>query len=259
MVQKSKKATSTAKPADAAGPRAEAAAAGRALMNPSRRSARRWICSEKAALPRPSLDDLSAATGMNRPSLYGAFGDKRELYIKSYAPLHRADARAAMVEVFKIEAPIRERLRQMFAVALEIYLSGEEGRAGCFTVMTAASEAVADPEIRAFVLEGLQELDRAFASCFRTASNRASCPLPADPKILGHLAFGHDPHPRHPVAGPDTARGIGSDRDRCHRRDVRRRAEIARRPGECRGYPSARFGREKVSRFHVGTGHTRSS
>ncbi len=31
-----------------------------------------------------SLDDLSAATGMNRPSLYGAFGDKRELYIKSY-------------------------------------------------------------------------------------------------------------------------------------------------------------------------------
>lgn len=24
-----------------------------------------------------SLDDLSAATGMNRPSLYGAFGDKR--------------------------------------------------------------------------------------------------------------------------------------------------------------------------------------
>src|SRR3954466_14833928 len=31
-----------------------------------------------------SLDDLSAATGMNRPSLYGAFGDKRELYKKSY-------------------------------------------------------------------------------------------------------------------------------------------------------------------------------
>ena len=24
-----------------------------------------------------SLDDLSAATGLNRPSLYGAFGDKR--------------------------------------------------------------------------------------------------------------------------------------------------------------------------------------
>ena len=44
-----------------------------------------------------SLDDLSAATGMNRPSLYGAFGDKRELYIKSYQR-YRDDARAAMIE-----------------------------------------------------------------------------------------------------------------------------------------------------------------
>src|SRR5438477_162343 len=47
-----------------------------------------------------SLDDLSAATGMNRPSLYGAFGDKRELYIKSYAR-YRADAREAMKEIVK--------------------------------------------------------------------------------------------------------------------------------------------------------------
>ena len=28
-----------------------------------------------------SLDDITAGTGMNRPSLYGAFGDKRALYL----------------------------------------------------------------------------------------------------------------------------------------------------------------------------------
>src|SRR4051812_17434894 len=56
-----------------------------------------------------SLDDLSAATGMNRPSLYGAFGDKRELYLKSYAR-YRADARAAMIDIFRDELPIRKRL-----------------------------------------------------------------------------------------------------------------------------------------------------
>jgi len=60
-----------------------------------------------------SLDDLSAATGMNRPSLYGAFGDKRELYIKSYAR-YRADARAAMLEIFRDELPIRERLQEFY-------------------------------------------------------------------------------------------------------------------------------------------------
>ena len=56
-----------------------------------------------------SLDDLTAATGMNRPSLYGAFGDKRELYIKSYQR-YRADARAAMIDIFSGELPIRKRL-----------------------------------------------------------------------------------------------------------------------------------------------------
>ena len=134
-----------------------------------------------------SLDDLSAATGMNRPSLYGAFGDKRELYIKSYAR-YRADARAAMIDIFRDELPIRRRLERIFAVALDIYLSGESGPRGCFTVMTAASEAVADPTIRAMVLEGFVELDKAFAACFRLAREKGELANSADPAVLAQLA-----------------------------------------------------------------------
>lgn len=134
-----------------------------------------------------SLDDLSAATGMNRPSLYGAFGDKRELYIKSYQR-YRADARAAMADIFKTELPIRKRLQRIFAVALDIYLSGDAGPRGCFTVMTAASEAVADPDIRAMVREGFSELDKAFAACFRIAKEKGELPASADPQALAQLA-----------------------------------------------------------------------
>ena len=134
-----------------------------------------------------SLDDLSAATGMNRPSLYGAFGDKRDLYIKSYQR-YRDDARAAMVEIFRDELPIRKRLQRIYAVALDIYLSGESGPRGCFTVMTAASEAVADPEIRGMVLEGFIELDKAFAACFRLAKENGELPEAADPTVLAQLA-----------------------------------------------------------------------
>ena len=134
-----------------------------------------------------SLDDLSAATGMNRPSLYGAFGDKRDLYIKSYRR-YRADARAAMQDVFKDDLPIRRRLARIYAVALDIYLAGEDGPRGCFTVMTAGSEAMADPDIRAMVLEGLSELDKAFASCFRIAIENGELPASADPKALAQLA-----------------------------------------------------------------------
>ena len=134
-----------------------------------------------------SLDDLSAATGMNRPSLYGAFGDKRELYIKSYQR-YRDDARAAMIDIFRAEQPIRERLARIFAVALDIYLSGEAGPRGCFTVMTAASEAVSDPGIRAMVLEGFVELDKAFAACFRRAKENGELPETADPAVLAQIA-----------------------------------------------------------------------
>ncbi len=134
-----------------------------------------------------SLDDLSTATGMNRPSLYGAFGDKRELYIKSYAR-YRADARAVMIDIFKDDMPIRKRLERIFAVALDIYLSGEAGPRGCFTVMTAASEAVSDPDIRAMVLDGLSELDNAFAACFRLASENGELPKTVDPLVLAQLA-----------------------------------------------------------------------
>jgi hypothetical protein len=76
----------------------------------------------------------------------------------------------------------------MFAVALDIYLSGEEGPRGCFTVMTAASDAIADPQICGIVLEGLLELDKAFGFCFRTAIENGELPQTADPRVLGSLA-----------------------------------------------------------------------
>ena len=140
-----------------------------------------------AGFAATSLDDLSAATGMNRPSLYGAFGDKRELYIKSYRR-YREDARAAMTDIFREELPLRKRLERIYAIALDIYLAGETGPQGCFTVMTAASEAVADPEIRGMVLEGLVELDKAFAACFRRGKENGELPEGADPAVLAQLA-----------------------------------------------------------------------
>ncbi|MEK9283839.1 MULTISPECIES: TetR/AcrR family transcriptional regulator [unclassified Bradyrhizobium] len=141
----------------------------------------------KQGFAATSLDDLSQATGMNRPSLYGAFGDKRELYIKSYQR-YREDARASMVAIFREEMPLRQRLERIFASALNIYLSGDTGPRGCFTVVTAASEAVGDPEIRAMVLDGLTELDKAFANCFRRAKEKGELPETADPAALAQLA-----------------------------------------------------------------------
>jgi len=55
----------------------------------------------KAGYAGTSLDDLVEATGMNRPSLYAAFGDKRDLYLKTlehYRDESRILARAALAD-----------------------------------------------------------------------------------------------------------------------------------------------------------------
>jgi AcrR family transcriptional regulator len=189
MVQKTRKPPTAAKPSAAKGDApTEVKRRGRPrTYQPEVALGKALDLFRKGGFAATSLDDLSAATGMNRPSLYGAFGDKRELYIKSYQR-YRADARAAMLDIFREQSPIRSRLERIYAVALDIYLSGESGPRGCFTVMTAASEAVADPQIRAMVLEGLVELDKAFAACFRLAREKGELPASADPAVLAQLA-----------------------------------------------------------------------
>lgn len=134
-----------------------------------------------------SLDDLSAATGMNRPSLYGAFGDKRELYKKTYQS-YRDRARQRMGDVFSIDMPLRPMLLRIYSIALDMYLSGKDGPRGCFTVMTATSEAVFDPDIRAMVVSGLVEMDRFFARLFKRAQERGELSASADPQVLAQLA-----------------------------------------------------------------------
>jgi TetR/AcrR family transcriptional regulator, copper-responsive repressor len=141
----------------------------------------------KGGFAATSLDDLSAATGMNRPSLYGAFGDKRELYIKSYQR-YRDDARAATVEIFRQEMPIRKRLERIYGVALDVHFAGESGPTGCFTVVTAGSDAIADPDICAMVLDALSELDKVFVRCFSRAKENGELGEGADPLVLAQLA-----------------------------------------------------------------------
>jgi len=187
MVQKKKKLPAAAKAVTAADPAAPKRRGRPRAYQPEVALAKALDLFRRDGFAATSLDDLSAVTGMNRPSLYGAFGDKRDLYIKSYQR-YRDDARAAMLEVFSAEAPLRERLQRIYAIALDIYLSGEYGPRGCFTVMTAASEAVADPEIRAMALQGFVELDKAFAACFRLGQERGELPDDADPVVLGQLA-----------------------------------------------------------------------
>ncbi|HLW90487.1 MAG TPA: TetR/AcrR family transcriptional regulator [Roseiarcus sp.] len=144
----------------------------------------------KSGYAGTSLDDLAAATGMNRPSLYAAFGDKRALYFKALRSYWRMSA-AEMRDVFAAERPLRESLTDFYDRALSIYYGGVKGRPrGCFSVSTATTEAAEDPEIRAALAESVRRLDSTLETAIRAARDRGEIGPDADPSALAVLGAG---------------------------------------------------------------------
>lgn len=132
-----------------------------------------------------SLDDLAAATGLNRPSLYAAFGDKHALYLAAL-DRSRREAGAALAGALATEAPLRQILGIVFDRTVDIYRAGEAGQRGCFLIGTAVTQAVDDAEARALLARFIAETDAAFRARFeRSAGDLAPGVTPA---IAGPMA-----------------------------------------------------------------------
>jgi len=134
-----------------------------------------------------SLDDLAAATGLNRPSLYTAFGDKQALYMAALNK-SRAEAGRALLEALAPDEPLRQCLERVFSLAAQMYMRGDVGQRGCFLVGTAVTEAVADANIRHALCIALDNLDKAFEQRFRRASQAGELAADADIPALAKLA-----------------------------------------------------------------------
>ena len=115
-----------------------------------------------------SLDDLAAATGLARPSLYAAFGDKKALYLAALARTHHR-LEATFDALDAAPPPRNVLLETIFASTIAGYLTGEIAPAGCIAVSTASAEAVADPEIRAALLAFLHMQDARMERALDTA------------------------------------------------------------------------------------------
>lgn len=134
-----------------------------------------------------SLDDLAAATGMNRPSLYAAFGDKRSLYLKTLEH-YREQVRAKALELLADDPPLRVYLERFYATALDIYFGGSKPVRGCYSIGTAATEAAVDADVRNFLAQSIRATDAFLAGLIRQAQERQEIAADADPDALAHIA-----------------------------------------------------------------------
>src|SRR5579872_3265240 len=105
-----------------------------------------------------SLDELAAATGMNRPSLYAAFGDKRDLYLKTLER-YRDRSRTIGAGIVADDPPLRVFLRRFYEAALDVYFAGGEDVRGCYSISTAPAQATTDPSVRQFLAASIGGTD----------------------------------------------------------------------------------------------------
>ena len=115
-----------------------------------------------------TLDDLVEATGLARPSLYAAFGDKRALYLAALARVHDR-IETVFDHLAAANLPPRALLEAVFSRSLDGFIAGEAGPAGCIAVSTATAEAVGDAAIRASLLGFLAMQDMRLAAVFEQA------------------------------------------------------------------------------------------
>jgi len=141
----------------------------------------------KAGYAGTSLDDLAEATGMNRPSLYAAFGDKRDLYLKTLDH-YREQSRELARQTLAGDPPLRVFLKRFYGKALDLYFG--EGPRGCYTVGTAATVAAVDEKVRAFVAEGVRNADAFLKRRFEKAKEIGELPREADAAALAYVATG---------------------------------------------------------------------
>ncbi|MFZ1906708.1 MAG: TetR/AcrR family transcriptional regulator [Steroidobacteraceae bacterium] len=114
-----------------------------------------------------SLSDLTKAMGINRPSMYAAFGNKEQLYCKT---LNRySKSRSERLNEFFAAATARESVELLFRETVEDVTDPKNPGGGCFRVQGAMTCFNMSRQVR----EHIGDMQVALERLFRERFNRA--------------------------------------------------------------------------------------
>ena len=114
-----------------------------------------------------SVDDLCESTGLGRSSLYAAFGDKRELYLRAL-DRYEQDAVTRVATALAGPTPIRKSIAAFLGRIIDDIVSGR-GRRGCFIGNCAAELPRGDREAVTQVRRSLARVEKLFCEAFTRA------------------------------------------------------------------------------------------
>jgi len=136
---------------------------------------------------KTSVDQISLATKMKRPSLYSAFGNKKSIYRKASAAF--SDSFLKELENRLNGGPnLKVELQNFYFHALTVFNPHPSQSLGCPVLSTAIVAAATDEDIRKDLAKALNRIDAIFELRFELALENQELPLSIDPRKLSKLA-----------------------------------------------------------------------
>jgi TetR/AcrR family transcriptional regulator, transcriptional repressor for nem operon len=124
-----------------------------------------------------TLDDITAATGLTKPSLYAGFGDKASLFLKVLDDYHdRLVARSAGI---LSGAPTARAAVEAWLMSLLPICSGKKGRRGCLSVNTLTDGGPKEAAVERSIANYNARLENLILA--RLEADRAKFPPDFDP------------------------------------------------------------------------------
>ena len=132
-----------------------------------------------------SLSQIMAATGLQKASLYAAFGDKRSMYLKALEQYHAETVTGAARALKDPGVPATDRIRAFLTAPIAAVEN--QDRSGCFLCNASADQAGLDVQTEAQVQRGFTALASALETPLAELNHALS---QADLETRAHMMLG---------------------------------------------------------------------
>ena len=139
-------------------------------------------------LSATSLDDLSLAMEMNRPSIYNAFGNKEEIYRLVLAQ-SCGQLDLGIEQILLAELDLRKGLVKFYDQALDVYCAADPAL-GCLMMCTAPAEALTHPDIRSDLTALIARVDAQLERHIKDAIREGDLSASLNPRLTAKMIQG---------------------------------------------------------------------